>query len=182
MQSQDLSLGIVLKVEVFCQPYSETTTRSWPGPTPRSSLCFVAIVYVSLSLCSLGSAGEHPTSELAFDRPCMTREERWEKWGGGERRGGGRRHVGSHLLPPEPSALLPPPPVSPPACLTDRLMLSRSISSSGPLSLSTNSPLLAHRLQILSASLPLDKSQYQWQNIFYVWNVAHNKQSSIRFV
>lgn len=56
------------------------------------------------------------------------------------------------------------------------------ISSSGPLSLSTNSPLLAHRLQILPASLPLDKSQYQWQNIFYVWNVAHNKQSSIRFV
>lgn len=56
------------------------------------------------------------------------------------------------------------------------------ISSSGPLSLSTNSPLLAHRLQIPPASLPLDKGQYQWQNIFYVWNVAHNKQSSIGFV
>lgn len=56
------------------------------------------------------------------------------------------------------------------------------ISSSGPLSLSTNSPLLAHRLQISPASFPLDKGQYQWQNIFYVWNVAHNKQSSIRFV
>lgn len=64
---------------------------------------------------------------------------------------------------------------------TDRCYLP-CISSSGPLSLSTNSPLLAHRLQILSASLPLDKGQYQWQNIFYVWNVAHNKQSSIRFV
>lgn len=56
------------------------------------------------------------------------------------------------------------------------------ISSSGPLSLSTNSLLLTHRLQISPASLPLDKGQYQWQNIFYVWNVAHNKQSSIRFV
>lgn len=64
---------------------------------------------------------------------------------------------------------------------TDRCYL-LCISSSGPLSLSTNSPLLAHRLQISLASLPLDKGQYQWQNIFYVWNVAHNKQSSIRFV
>lgn len=64
---------------------------------------------------------------------------------------------------------------------TDRCYLP-CISSSGPLSLSTNSPLLAHRLQIPSASLRLDKGQYQWQNIFYVWNVAHNKQSSIRFV
>lgn len=78
-------------------------------------------------------------------------------------------------------------PVSPPsparlhAWQTDRCYLP-CISSSGPLSLSTNSPLLAHRLQIPSASLPVDKGQYQWQNIFYVWNVAHNKQSSIRFV
>lgn len=114
--------------------------------------------------------------------------------------------VGSHLFPQEagpfgllvhavcaPSTQSPAPssvsvslcfPTAPArlhAWQTDRCYLP-CISSSGPLSLSTNSPLLAHRLQILSASLPLDKGQYQWQNIFYVWNVAHNKQSSIRFV
>lgn len=117
-------------------------------------------------------------------------------------RKGVARCVGSHLFPQEagpfgllvhtPLCLLPPPSVSVSLCFptaparlhawqTDRCYLP-CISSSGPLSLSTNSPLLAHRLQIPSASLPLDKEQYQWQNIFYVWNVAHNKQSSIRFV
>ena len=95
--------------------------------------------------------------------------------------------VGPHsTLSPAPSSVsvslcFPAAPARLHAWQTDRCY-QPCISSSGPLSLSTNSPLLAHRLQIPSASLPLDKEQYQWQNIFYVWNVAHNKQSSIRFV
>lgn len=85
---------------------------------------------------------------------------------------------------PAPSSVSCVSPPLEPACMPDRQTdaICRCISSSGPLSLPTNSPLLAHRLQISSASLPLDKGQYQWQNIFYVWNVARNKQSSIRFV
>lgn len=84
-------------------------------------------------------------------------------------------------LPPPPRLCFPMALARLHAWQTNRCYLP-CISSSGPLSLSANSPLLAHRLQISPASLPLDKGQYQWQNIFYVWNVAHNKQSSIRFV
>lgn len=159
-------------------------------PTGALAAC---VLFTLLSLLSW-STGEYPTSELAFDRVCMM----WEE--------GVVRCVGSHLFPQEagpfgllvhtvcaPSTQSPAPssvsvslcfPTAPArlhAWQTDRCYLP-CISSSGPLSLSTNSPLPAHRLQISSASLPLDKGQYQWQNIFYVWNVAHNKQSSIRFV
>lgn len=164
-----------------------------PSVVPPAGAPAACALFTLLSLLSFFT-GEYPTSELAFDRACMM----WEE--------GVARRVGSHLFPREAGPFGPPvhtvsgPSTQPPApssvsaslCFptaparlhawqTDRCYLP-CISSSGPLSLSTNSPLLAHRLQILSASLPLDKGQYQWQNIFYVWNVAHNKQSSIRFV
>ncbi len=72
-----------------------------------------------------------------------------------------------------------------PRRLTDRWtdVISRASPALGPQSFSTNSPALPPRLpQPASASLPSDKAQYQWRNIFYVWNASHNKQSSIRFV
>lgn len=168
---------------------------------PPTAVPAACVLFTLLSLLSW-STGEHPTSELAFDRVCMMWE--WEEEE--EAAEAVVLCVGSHLFPQEagPFGLLvgsvwapctqslAPSSVSVPLCFptasarlhawqTDRCYL-LCISSSGPLSLSTNSPLLAHRLQISSASLPLDKGQYQWQNIFYVWNVAHNKQSSIRFV
>lgn len=157
-------------------------------PTAALAAC---VLFTLLSLLSR-SIGEHPTSELAFDGGLYDvgggggggSPVRWES----PISSGGRAFwsAGLRCVFPAPSSVsvslcFPTAPARLHAWQTDRCYLA-CISSSGPLSLSTNSPLLPHRLQISPASLPLDKGQYQWQNIFYVWNVAHNKQSSIRFV